>query len=357
MSGMRLVVDAVGVRRGSAAIVIGNLLRGWTIAAPQDELIVLTDGEPQFTPPVKAVVRPIMSGEGRLARLRAQSVGVRRECRAVQADALLSAVTASAFLGARCPSGAIVYDVRHELRPAQFARGRRIARRVLYGWTFRRSDALLCISNRTRQDIIRRRPGLAGKTHATLLGADHAAEWRGVADPHRYVLAFGHFQNKNLDGVLRAWARAEITPGVVLRVCGLGQTGWAAAATQVRELGLEHRVELLGWLEDGDFESIFAGASAVMFPSDFEGFGLPAVEALLLGIPVVVSTDPALLEVTAGHAVIAEDDSPATLAAAIETALKRSPGEIAAGVAHARSFTWARMAEQVRAILVSAASR
>jgi glycosyltransferase involved in cell wall biosynthesis len=352
---VKLVVDAVAVRPGSAAIVTGNLLRGWRQAAPEDAIVVLTDGEPQFPVADGVVVQRLAEQPGLAGRLWAQSVGVRRACRQLGADALLSAVTAGAFLGAACPSGAIVYDVRHELRPDQFPLSRRAARRVLYGWTFHRADALFCISERTRNDLVAARPQLAGKSLATLLGADHAAGWKPADIGTRYVLAFGHFANKNVDAVLRAWARHAARPGADpearLRVCGLGRDGRAAAEREVAELGLTERVELLGWLDDGDFEAVFAGASAIVFPSDFEGFGLPAVEALLLGVPVVISTDPALLEVSGGHAVVAADDRADTLADAIDQALHRSPEQIAAGVAHARAFTWARMATQIRTAL------
>jgi glycosyltransferase involved in cell wall biosynthesis len=356
---MRLAVDAVGVRPGSAAIVIGNLLAGWRQAAPQDEILVLTDGAPRFPVPAGVGVEPTVRGDGLGARLWAQSLGLRRACRRFGADALLSAVTAGAFLGAPCPRGAIVYDVRHELRPEQFPLPRRVARRVTYGWTFATADALFCISERTRNDLVAPRPRLAGKAQATLLGADHAAGWRSApADrPGRYVLAFGHFPNKNVDAVLRGWAALTGHSELTLRVCGLGRDARTAAEKQVAELGIGDRVELLGWLTDEQFRSTFAGAAAVVFPSDFEGFGLPAVEALLLGIPVVISPEPALLEVSGGHAVVAADDRPETLADAITRALDRGPDAAAAGIAHARTFTWSRMAGQVRAQLVAAGAR
>ncbi len=123
----------------------------------------------------------------------------------------------------------------------------------------------------------------------------------------------------------------------------------AAARRLVAELGIADSVELLPWLDDDAFEAVFAGAAGVLFPSDFEGFGLPALEAMLLGVPVVISRDPALLEVTGGHAVVA-------------AAERREPGRgdragaVAAGArsppdAHARTFTWERAARPVREVL------
>jgi glycosyltransferase involved in cell wall biosynthesis len=356
---VKLVVDAVAVRPGSAAVVIGGVIAGWVAAAPEDEIVVLVDGHPDFPVPTRVTVESIaVPGASAPARLWAQSVGIRRACARHRPDALLSAITASAFLGGGCPSGAVVHDLRHELRPAQFTPLRRLGRRVLYGWTFRRADALFCNSARTRADLVARRPHLQAKAYVALLGADHAAGWHPSADRAReYVLAFGHFANKNVDRVLHAWKRYAATndDGLTLRICGLSDAARAAAAKLVRELGVGDRVELLPWLSSEQFESVFAGAAAVLFPSDFEGFGLPAVEAMLLGVPVVVSEDPALLEVTGGHAVVAEGDSAEALAAALERALALTPAQLAAAAALARDFTWERCALVIREVMAGLA--
>lgn len=347
---MRLLADMTAIRPGSAATIVSNLLHGWAAAAPDDELIVLVQKTPLLPLPASARIERL-GGSGSLAsRLWVQSVAVRRAARRLRADAFLGGVTAGALLGVGCPHGVMLYDLRHELRPAQFRRSRRLARRLSYGWAFRRADVIVCISQRTRRDLLARRPGLRAKAHVAPLGSDHAAGWRGRRDGRRpYLLAFGHFPNKNLDAVLRGFKRyADAHPDELLRVCGLGGVRRAAAGRLVAELQIAERVELLPWLEEEEFETVFAGAAAILFPSDFEGFGLPAIEALRLGLPLVISPDEALLEVAGGHAVVAADDAPESLAAAIERALALTPEQLEAGIEHARSFTWERMAREVR---------
>jgi glycosyltransferase involved in cell wall biosynthesis len=352
---VRVVFDAFSVRTGTTAIVLEHLLAGWRQLAADDELIVLASAESQFSAPegVRVELREPPVG-GPAGRLWLRSFGVRRGCRELHADMLVSLVTASALLGAPCPRGAVVYDLRHELRPHQFSRARRLARRVSYAWTFRTADALCCISQRTRDDLVRSRPRLAGKAVVAALGGDHALSWSAPKPPQRrYALAFGHFANKNADAVIEAWAQfCRTEDELVLRLVGMSSTDRAAAARRVAELGLSERVELMPWLDDEQFQGCFAAASLIVFPSDFEGFGLPAAEAMWLGIPLVVSADPALAEVTGGHAVVAHDLTPEPLAAAMRTALAAGDAELTAARRQAEKFQWRFTAEAVRSALL-----
>lgn len=349
---MHLVVDAVAVRAGSSAIVVEHLLEGWRDLAPDDRITVLAGPEgPAFAPPPGVEVlllRPPVGGPA--AGLWLRTVGVRRHARAVGADAVLSGVPASGVLGTHCRRGVLLYDLRHELRPHQFSLGQRLARRASWGRSLRRADAIFTISHRTLDDLRRLHPGLARKAHAAVLGSDHVLTWTDPAPSDRpYALAFGHFSNKNADAVLEGWADfCRTDERWTLRLVGMGAADRAAAQEDVRRLGLEQRVELMPWLDDPAFQRLFAGAGLVIFPSDFEGFGLPAAEALRLGIPTVVSTDPALAEVTGGHAVTAASTSPADLGAAFRAAIGLSADELAAGLRFASPFTWRRTAEAVR---------
>lgn len=350
----RIVFDAFAVRTGSAAVTLENLLRGWTELGTDDRIIVLSEDEPPFALPdgvhVERVSRPVPGVAGALWL---RSMGVRSAVKRLGADGVVSGVTASGFAGAPCPRGAILYDLRHELRPHQFSSSKRLARRLSYGWTFRTADGVYCISHRTRDDLLRARPWLKDKAVLARYGADHADAWKAPTGDTRYALAFGQFENKNVNAVLDAWALyCRSDSDLTLRLVGMGRADRAAATERVAALGIADRVELMPWLDDAQFVECFAGASLVLFPSDFEGFGLPAVEALRLEIPLVVSADVALAEVTGGHAAVAADVQPQTIAAAIQQALARTPEQLRAGRAYTDQFTWRSMARAIRDALI-----
>jgi len=364
---MHLVVDAVVVRYGSSAIVIEHLLRGWAEAAPDDRVTVLCDeAGPAFAVPdgyPVVTVRAPFGGPLGAAWLR--SFGVRRAARGLHPDAVLAAVPATGLAGyAAGRRGLILYDLRHELRPHQFSGKTRLSRRASWGWTMSRADGIYTISERTLTDLQDRHPRLARHGVAAQLGADHVDTWPAVADraptdpDAPYALAFGHFANKNAEAVLEGWAQfSRGDSRWTLRLVGMGEADRAAATERVTALGIADRVELMPWLDDDAFQAYFAGAGLVIFPSDFEGFGLPAIEAMRLGIPVVVSDDPALAEVTGGHAAVARSTGPADLADAIGEALALTPEQLDAGRRFTDGFSWRRTASVVRESLMGNRSR
>ncbi len=269
---------------------------------------------------------------------------------------MLAAVPASGLVGyAGLRRGLILYDLRHELRPHQFSGRTRLSRRVSWGWTMSRADGIYTISERTLSDLRDRHPRLGRHGVAAQLGADHVDAWPAVAPVGgaAYALAFGHFANKNADAVLEGWAQfCRSDDCWRLRLVGMGAADRAAATERISALGIADRVELMGWLDDAEFQECFAAAGLVIFPSDFEGFGLPAIEAMRLGIPVVVSADPALAEVTGGHAAVAASTAPDGLAAAISDALAFTPEQLDAGRRFTDGFSWRRTANVVRSSLL-----
>ncbi len=358
---MRVVIDAIPVRTGGFAVALEEMLAGWEKLGTADELHVVVSQAAELAMPSFVRVHDVGVGRPEVARRPAvQTRELRRVCRDTDAEVLLAMLPATALASVGVPKVIMVYDLRHELLPEQFTLLTRLSRRVSYGIGYRQAASIICISQRTRNDLLRLHPGLAGKTTVVLWGADHVDSWprSDPANQEPYALAFGHFVNKGVDRVIEAWRilkrRGDAHPLVFV---GLPQETRAAVRDQIEAAGLSEFVTPLAWLDRDGFHERFASAGLIVFPSDFEGFGLPAVEALRLRIPLVISDDPALMEVTGGHATVIRGKTPESLADGVAHAWKTNDHELAAARSWVGSFTWAQMAAQTREVLAATISR
>jgi glycosyltransferase involved in cell wall biosynthesis len=351
---MRVVIDGLPIRGMSLGIVVEELLKGWDQLATDDEIHLVIGPESDIEVPSSVIVHHVRAGRRHfVSRIQAQTLTIPKLCRAIGADVLLGVIPTTTISPLPCPRVIMAYDLRHELRPEQFSTQARILRTVSYGLGYRQSDAIACISERTRQDLFAAHPWLRNRiVRVTHLGADHVSRWPKNGGGHDYALAFGQYGNKNVNLVVDAWSLLhEQGDAPPLVVTGLSPISRAEVQAKVERLGLSEVVTVLPWLPSAEFHAQFSSASLVVFPSDFEGFGLPAVEAMRLGIPVVITPDPALLEVTGGHATVVDGPGPEALAQAVSTARRRTPGDLAAAKAHGEEFTWSRTATQMRSML------
>ena len=131
-----------------------------------------------------------------------------------------------------------------------------------------------------------------------------------------------------------------------------GQAAWdyEGDLAAVRDLDMNDRVRLLGYVPDADLPALYSAATAFAFPSLHEGFGLPVLEAMACGTPVVTSRGGATEEVAGGAAVLVDPQDPAAIAAGIEEAARRREELVAAGRARAAPFTWESSADLVEAL-------
>lgn len=182
----------------------------------------------------------------------------------------------------------------------------------------------------------------------SLLDSDIPADLRL---PSRYVLAIGTIEpRKGYQHLVRAMARPE-APQVPLLIAG--QHGWGGVdlAAVAAEHGLPpERLRLLGGVSDGELAAMLKNASALAAPSLAEGFGLPIAEAMALGVPVVHSDAPALVEVAGGAGIEVPRADPHALACALRAVVDdpaRSAELAHSGRQRAETFTWERAAREV----------
>ena len=225
--------------------------------------------------------------------------------------------------------------------------------------SLRRAAHVVAVSAATRQDAIRYLGLPPARVSVVYNGVDAAfrrlpppdlAAARARLDlPERFILTVGTLEpRKNHLGLLRAFARlhAEL-PDVPLLIAG--RRGWLDQPIfdMVEQLGLQAAVRFLGGVPDADLPALYSAAAVVAYPSWYEGFGLPPLEAMACGTPVVTSTAAALREVCGDAALFADPADDCALAEALRRALSDETlrAQMAErGSRQAAGFTWERTA-------------
>ena len=213
-----------------------------------------------------------------------------------------------------------------------------------------RAAAVLLLTQAMADEVAAEYAVPADRLHVTHLGVDSswlaaAGSPRPAGYPVDYLLAVGTLEpRKGLDVLLRAYRTlladdAELPPLVLV-----GPSGWGPA---LDHSGLPRdRVILPGYADPATVKALVANARVLAYPSRYEGFGLPPLEALAAGTPVVASDLAAIREVLGPHACLVPPDDPDALAGALAAVLAAPPPAAARDAAreHARQFTWAETA-------------
>jgi glycosyltransferase involved in cell wall biosynthesis len=198
-------------------------------------------------------------------------------------------------------------------------------------------DLVFTNSEYTKRDVVELLRVPEARMRVAHPGVDERFSPRGeradLGQP--YVLAVATLEpRKNLAAALDAFALLG-RDDLLLAVAGA--EGWGERPELDRP-----RIVQLGYVTDEELARLYRGASAFIYPSRFEGFGMPIVEAMASSVPVVASAHPSLDEAAGDAAVRADPEDPAALAEALGEALMERERLVLAGLAHARRFTWAQ---------------
>jgi glycosyltransferase involved in cell wall biosynthesis len=338
--------------------------------APQHEYHLIAPVAPGATMPIltQAVLHPVQCGASNLDKVRFEQLRFPAECRRLKADVAHIPYWGPP-LSSPAPIVVTIHDVIPRILPAY--RGHRGVQlyTALASAAAQGASLILADSDASKNDIVRELNIAPEKVRTVYLAVEDryspTGDWQ-VDEPIRkkyglepeggYALYFGGFDlRKNVRGLLSAWTWAagsigQTTPlvigGHLPKPDGTFFEDFPALA---QELGVADTVRFIGAVEEADKPALYRGATVFVYPSRYEGLGLPPLEAMACGVPVVASSAASLPEIvgTAGY-LIPPDDTRSLGAALLTCVVEPTVADDlrARGLAQAKKFSWEQTARE-----------
>ena len=313
----------------------------------------LAPGKPNFH-----IVQQAVRAAFRPARIVWEQLALPVAVAARRIDVLLNpGFTAPILCG--CPQVTVFHDLQHKRHPEHFRWFDLPFWRWLLFWSAHVSRTLIADSVATRDDVERFYRLPQDQIRVVPLGVD-TNFFKTVRRPEPFLLSVSTLHpHKNLDRLLRVFAEFRRgRPEFRLVIAGLRGFNSARLDALRQALGLAGSVEFTGWIPREELYDLYARAFAFVYPSTFEGFGLPVLEALAAGVPTACSRIEPLASTAADAALQFDPADEADMAAAIERIVGDEPLRerlAAAGPRRAALFSWAMTARATLETLVEAA--
>ncbi len=265
------------------------------------------------------------------------------------------------LLNHKIPTVLTIHDLVWKRYPHTMLTANRVVEQCLMPVSLRKADAIISVSEATRDDIGTFFPGALRKVTVVPEAADSISVAMQPA-PNPYFLFVGTLEpRKNLLTLVEAFSIAlpDLPPDCRLVI--IGAKGWNMSLEKIiHAFSMQDRVELLGHVRDGVLHQHLAGAIALCLPSVYEGFGLPALEAMQHGTPVIGSNTSSIPEVVGGGGILIDplsaDDMAEALVQMANNPTKREAFSQAA-LEQAAKFSWDRTARDTLALLETVVAR
>lgn len=281
---------------------------------------------------------------------------------------LLTTDSKAPLLVARsCTLVPLVTDLAVFRMPQVYQLSRALWWKLQYCYLCRRADFFLAISEFTKQEMVQLLGIPAEKIHVvpcagpdSLAPVDDPEQLRQLREkyrlPQRYLLFVGNSNpRKNLARMIRAFDRAAESAGRDFHLVIAGGQGWKFSEDDaLREIRHKDQIHFIGFVEDEDMLALYSAAELFLFPTLYEGFGIPVIEAQLCGTPVLTSNCSSLPEVAGDAAVYVDPYSEESICEGLLRLLgdPQLAGELRKkGFENARRFSWQKSAERLDEII------
>jgi len=256
-----------------------------------------------------------------------------------------------------------IMDLGYLHFPGQFTKPILFKLKFWTALSIRRARHIFAISESTKNDIMKYYGVASDKITTTYLGYDKSEFHHRLAEAKiakvrkkykisgDYILFLGTLKpNKNIEGLLKAF---KLLDDSQLRLVIAGRKGWLFKSifNEVKQLGLEKRVIFTDFVEEEDVSALMTGAEVFAQPSFWEGFGIPVVEAMACGTPVVVSDAGSLPEIAGEAGIVVNPNKPEDIARGIKGALKNRESLVKKGLVQVKKFDWEECAKQTIRVL------
>lgn len=257
------------------------------------------------------------------------------------------------------------HDLAIFIHPEWFPRGQWFSRKILVPTSLRRAEKIIAISENTKKDLINIFKILENKIKVFYPGApvdsgvlpvdlDYLKNKFGVGG--KYILFLGTIEpRKNIQGLVRAFKsiiinHRELNSGLELVIAGAKGWKYEEIFILISDINLENKVKYIGYVTPEEKLGLMKNALVFAFPSFYEGFGLPVLEAMELGVPVVSSNTSAIPEVAGNAGILVDPQKKSDLEEAIikvisDEGLRTRLGE--EGKRQAKKFSWQKSAREI----------